>query len=114
MPNPLLVKLVGNHFRADGRQLLPLLPEGQPLALEPEPSNPYDSDAVMVMVDVSSPEWHNQGWGGVVHLGYVPRSRGNNIGTLQVLNILNDPNTDYRAELTFDLRGEPLVRITTL
>jgi hypothetical protein len=48
----------------------------------------------------------------IVHLGYIPRSRGNNIGTLQVRNIMASP--DWTAGLDFDMTGDPLVRITVL
>lgn len=112
--------IVGNVFRLAGKSVLPLLGEGQPLILEPEPENPYDPDAVKVCVDantiVTSEE--NDLYDGetplVIHLGYIPHS-GNKtdttgIGTTQVLNIIMQPN--WSATLTFSPMGRPMVRIT--
>jgi hypothetical protein len=105
-----IARLVGNHYRQDGKAALPLLPEGQPLILEPEPTNPFDPDAVKVLVDMTDSKYRNMGFASVIHLGYVPRSRGTNFGANQVLSIISQPN--WEADLTFDMKGEPLVRIT--
>lgn len=111
--------IVGNVFRLAGKSVLPLLGEGQPLILEPEPENPYDQDAIKVCVDVStikdiSEENDFSEAPLVIHLGYIPHS-GNKtdttgIGTTQVLNIILQPN--WSATLTFSPMGRPMVRIT--
>ena len=45
------VPLVGSHFRPPAKALLASLPAGHPLELRPEPSNPYDPNAVAVWLD---------------------------------------------------------------
>ena len=45
------VPLVGSHFRPPAKALLACLPAGFPLELRPEPSNPYDQNAVAVWLD---------------------------------------------------------------
>jgi hypothetical protein len=105
-----LAKLVGNHFRESGKLVLPVLGEGQDLILEPEPDNEHDPDAIKVCVDmfgsrfIKDPSQHV-----VVHLGYIPRSRNQNFGTLEVHQIMRQP--DWKASLTFDMMGQPMVRI---
>lgn len=49
MPN-LTSLLVGAHFRPPAKLVLAHLPAGASLVLDPEPSNPYDSNAVRVLV----------------------------------------------------------------
>lgn len=43
--------LVGMHFRPPAKALIQSIPAGYPLELRPEPSNPYDSNAVAVWLD---------------------------------------------------------------
>lgn len=45
------VPLVGSHFRPPAKVLLASLPAGHPLELRPEPSNPYDPNAIAVYLD---------------------------------------------------------------
>lgn len=45
------VPLVGSHFRPPAKALLASLPAGHPLELRPEPSNPYDPNAIAVYLD---------------------------------------------------------------
>lgn len=45
------VPLVGAHFRPPAKLLLQSVPAGFPLELRPEPSNPYDSNAIAVWLD---------------------------------------------------------------
>jgi hypothetical protein len=106
-----MTRLVGNQFRMDGKAALPFLAEGTPLILEPEPENPHDDEAVKVLVDMTSPHWREKGFASVIHLGYIPRSRRSNFGTKEVLSIISTPN--WSAFLTFDMAGEPLIRIET-
>lgn len=46
--------LVGAHFRPPAKQLLAALPTCTPLALVPEPDNPYDEHAIKVLLPVAS------------------------------------------------------------
>ena len=46
--------LVGAFFRPPAKQILSVLPAGNPLALVPEPSNAYDPEALAVMLLVSN------------------------------------------------------------
>jgi hypothetical protein len=107
--------IVGNHFRLAGRSVLPVLGEGHPLILEPEPNNEFDRDAIKVCVDASNISPAIDGDGVIIHLGYIPRSGTKTdttgTGTTQVLNIIRQPN--WSASLTFSPMGRPLVRITT-
>lgn len=45
--------LVGSHFVPPAKALLEHLPSGTPLALVPEPDNPYDEGAIKVFVDLN-------------------------------------------------------------
>ena len=45
--------LVGMHFRPPAKAILQSLPSDYPLELRPEPSNPYDANAVAVWFDAS-------------------------------------------------------------
>jgi hypothetical protein len=111
-----LTPLVGNGFRLSGRLILPTLSEGTPLILEPEPDNPYDEDAIKVLVDMYGsqyavdPQEHL-----LIHLGYIPRSGGRydtlQFGNRSVLMLLNSPD-EWEASLTFSPQGNPLVRLT--
>ena len=42
--------LVGAHFRPPAKALLAALPSGHPLLLIPEPTNPYDPNAIAVFL----------------------------------------------------------------
>jgi len=114
MTNEYLTRIVGSQFRLSSNLVLPVLEVGQPLILEPEPENPYDADAVKVLVNMGGTKYSHLADGPVIHLGYIPRS-GTRTDTLgfgnkQVLNIIQGgPN--WNAYLTFSPTGEPLVRI---
>ena len=45
--------LVGSHFRPPAKALLASLPAGFHLELRPEPSNPYDQNAIAVWLDAT-------------------------------------------------------------
>ena len=51
MPN-LTVPLVGMHFNPPAKQVLAILPAGTPFRLEAEPDNPYDPEAIVVLLDL--------------------------------------------------------------
>lgn len=46
--------LVGMHFRPPAKALLQALPAAHPLELRPEPTNPYDANAVAVWLDATT------------------------------------------------------------
>jgi hypothetical protein len=106
--------LVGNNFRLAGSTILPILPQGQELILDPEPENPYDPLAVRVLVDMTGSPYSSAEVGPVIHLGYLPRSGTKTdttgFGNKQALRIIQGgPN--WKASLTFSPQGEALVRI---
>ena len=45
--------LVGAHFRPPAKTIIQSLPAGYTLELRPEPTNPYDPNAVAVWFDAS-------------------------------------------------------------
>ena len=51
--NSHVAPLVGAHFRPPAKAIIQSLPASYPLELRPEPSNPYDSNAVAVWFDAS-------------------------------------------------------------
>ena len=51
--NSFVVPLVGAHFRPPAKTIIQSLPAGYTLELRPEPSNPYDANAVAVWFDAS-------------------------------------------------------------
>jgi len=109
-----LTKLVGNNFRLAGSLVLNVLEIDQPLILEPEPENPYDPEAIKVCVDMTGSKYSSQVEGPIIHLGYIPRSGGRTdtygFGNREALRIIQGgPN--WAAYLTFDPKGNPLVRI---
>ena len=109
-----LSRLVGNNFRLAGSLVLPVLPIDQPLILEPEPENPYDSNAVKVCVDMTGSEFSKADEGPVIHLGYLPKSRTKTdttgFGNTDALRIMQG-GLNWNAFLTFNPNGDPLVRI---
>lgn len=48
------VLLMGAHFRPPAKALIQALPSDHPLELRPEPSNPYDPNAVAVWLDAAT------------------------------------------------------------
>jgi len=46
--------LVGAHFRPPAKAIIQALPTSHPLELRPEPSNPYDANAVAVWIDAKT------------------------------------------------------------
>ena len=52
--NTFVVPLVGAHFRPPAKVIIQSLPAAYPLELRPEPSNPYDANAVAVWFDASA------------------------------------------------------------
>jgi len=114
--------IVGAHFRPPAKGILECLPASCPLVLRPEPDNPFDPNAVMVLVrsaDVpasshaslalalpgygsgldeflAQPEWH---------LGYVPRTRAIELAPSLL-------GSDAPGLLTFGASGQPAITRT--
>lgn len=128
----MLTPIVGSHFRPPAKLLLSILPAGTPLHLDPEPDNPYDPDAIRVVVrpsevyipmeslDAIEDEILSCGHtiAGIVasnsiHLGYVPSSQNPKScrgypGNSEVLGHLTP---DHYCQLTFAPDGTPLIAI---
>lgn len=130
--------LVGDHFRPPAKLVLAHLPAGAKLGLEPEDNNPYDDEAVRVMLDPGQiPESQfpalEEGLpemgctleqlmsGGPLHLGYVPKSGGKPlvtaqgsdpglIGNHEVREILL--SASHQATLSFDPAGKAQIQLT--
>lgn len=49
-----IVPLVGAHFRPPAKALIQALPSSHRLELRPEPSNPYDPNAIAVWLDAAT------------------------------------------------------------
>jgi hypothetical protein len=99
--NIFICPIVGAYFRPPAKVIMRIMDAGHELVLEPEPENPYDSDAIKVGVrlntihvaesdfpdveeelmrygatweDLKKDEWGELVEDPVMHLGYVPRS----------------------------------------
>lgn len=109
--------LVGNRFRVSGSLLLPVLEVDTPLILDPEPDNMYDPLAVKVCVDAAKTKYANEpenGYGPVIHLGYLPRSGTKTcttgFGNKEALRVIQG-GSNWEVYLAFSPQGDPLVRI---
>ena len=132
--------IVGAHFRPPARLVLAALAGGTTLRLEPEPENPYDPNAIKVLVcpeavpesqrERLAGELPNCGWSlelllaeREIQLGYVcastnakalakaPGTRGNvEIG--QAIALAQQAGHQWAAALGFGIAGEPQVVIT--
>ena len=134
MTNP-VIPIVGAHFRPPAKQILKLLPAGATLTLVPEPENPYDPGAIMVLVspgelrvclsqldeDLISRELVGSGFTledledeapeGGWHLGYVPRSGAKTAaggpGNLEIAAAFAGQEVPWQARLAFLPTGAP-------
>jgi hypothetical protein len=122
--------LVGAHFRPPAKAILAALPAATPLILEREHNNPYDPNAVKVLVEpkhIPESQYDDltmvaQGYGFTAeeicaepkwHLGYIaakpPKGRS---GTLAATVASHMDNGAYPfARLGFDGTGEACVEI---
>lgn len=108
----MLYPIVGARYRPPAQAILAALPQGTRLLLQPEPLNPHDPNAVMVIVpeipeaahDHLTDELASYGmsleevlsscpW----HLGYVPREA--------------QPRPAGAAVLSFNARGAPCAKV---
>lgn len=125
--------LVGMHFRPPASTILAHLPAGAKLILEPEPENPYDADALKVLVDpreipesqfsqldevlpASGATLEQIMSSGPIWLGYVAKSGGKPLakagltsGNREFVEGLCDPECE--TKLAFGPAGEALVKL---
>lgn len=109
--------IVGAHFRPPAKAILEVLPTGAELELRPEPSNPFDPNAIQVIVASSQipPERYTDlelsasGYGFSLddildsdfwHLGYLPRG-------LAAVIAPKLAGKTYPAKLCFLADGKP-------
>lgn len=138
--NKLTCMLVGVHFHPPAKQLLPHLPAGVQLSLRAEPENPYDAEAVMVMLDPGQipesehaaldVELPNQGVtleqlvsAGELCIGHIGATdgkplakargagEGHLVGTREVQEVLAGPAGSWSACMAFAPDGSPRVQI---
>lgn len=131
----LTLPLRGAHFRKEanymgcpGKPILQFLPQGQALMLVPEPSNPFDGDAILVGVD---PETLPDAVPGLIsqllpEYGIEPDEFWQHHATAQApcffsyigkefthaLHEVLQRGGHLRATLSFDPSGKPLANIT--
>ena len=131
-----LTPIVGTHFHPPAKLLLTKLPIGTPLILSPTPDNPYDSNAIEILLASSNKiAWTESekddllGYGispedleepdHLWMLGFIPASTNTKalsnpsyLSNIQVLEILaTSPN--HTSSLTFAPDGSPLVSLST-
>jgi hypothetical protein len=136
METKLIATLVGMHFRPPAKAVLEHLPSLAPLDLDPEPNNPYDPFAVRVLVmpgEVPAAEYDALGLdlggygydleeflqGPALQLGYIGSKPGKagplpSVTYAPTLQPQLLAATDYKAELHFDVSGDPLVHVTLI
>lgn len=130
--------LVGTHFHPPADLLLKHLPAGTPLTLDPDPTNPYDENAVRVLVSPTAlvepidpeltDELPNYGTDidevlalDSIFLGHIGATGGKPLaklqarypelrGNVEVLAALAG-SPEVSASLTFAAGGEPIVQV---
>lgn len=122
----MILSIVGAKFRPPANAIIQVLPAGAELELKPEPGNPYDVNAIQVLVRSSQiPPGQSEelairakGYGSSLesilsqeewHLGYVPREDASSI-----IDLMNDwltvNSTDVvPGRLRFSSKGWPQV-----
>jgi len=140
MPTHYNLPLVGSHFRPPAKALIQSMPMAHPLELRPEPTNPYDSNAVAVWLDAHTlPDEALEelrhtlpGMGSDIddlmsqrhwHLGYIPKTDAATLqapidAAIEAHNLETDASGEgflrigQPAALSFDGTGKPLVTFT--
>lgn len=123
------VPLVGAHFRPPAKAILQVLFSGCPLRIVPEPDNPYDANALAVLVATKDiPAGAHEDLASIAapfgfslddilaesewHLGYIKATEAIWLQP-RVLSWLmehiNDPADTVPGRLSFDPSGKPLV-----
>lgn len=108
--------IVGGYYRPPASALLKFLPQDTPLILRPEPTNAYDPNAIMVLVEGKEiPVDYDldsalAGYGTniaevratpEIHLGYIPR------GFAATMTLAGDTE----ATFSYDSRGKATVKV---
>lgn len=114
--------LVGCNFRPPAQGILNAIPTGTPLLLQREPENPYDPNAVKVLIDMTLPSIQSRAaeittsiegfgftWDEVkdqtMHLGYVNKEQA----LILALDWAARNAVRAHATLNFDLYNRPIV-----
>lgn len=129
MPH-IIVPVVGAHFRPPAKVLIAIMPTGHALQLRPEPTNPYDENAIAVWAKADAiptdlivdnmpafegagdaPDLENlggmEGWQATYRqLGYVAR-----VDTDKVRGLQSDSNGFWDATIGFDGAGKPTAKV---
>lgn len=135
MSKTLVSLLVGMHFKPPAKQVLAHLPAGAALRLEGEPENPYDPEALKVLVafeavpeaQLAGLEESLEGTGfttqdladlGEIWLGYVAASGGKplakaglEVGNAEFNSALQGSPDEAKATLVFGPDGSPRVSL---
>lgn len=115
-----ILPIVGAHFRPPAKALLGVLPMGTKLTLFPEPTNPYDANAVQILLDgqdigdtisdaTIADAIIGTGWSpeevreGVLHLGYIPKTEA-------VWLQAKVPAKGLDGTLAFSMDGKPAIK----
>jgi len=84
----MILPIVGAHYRPPAKAILEHLSPGTELHLQAEPQNPYDENAIMVLLSPSDLPQAEEFWslceanfgiteedlaGAPIHLGYIPK-----------------------------------------
>jgi hypothetical protein len=119
--NMTTLAIVGARFRPPAQAVLENLSSGTKLLLKRQPDNPYDSNAVQVMLPLD--ENHGDTVSGLLlasdipfeeplHLGFIPRDDAATIAPImdqQYLNGDGDGVSEWPGTLTFLLSGQPAI-----
>ena len=114
MPDTLF-KLAGHFFRPGGKLLFKRLPVGASMLFVPEPSNPYDENAIAGFMDLSLVIQEDEEIDAIMagsgvdseslshyHCGYVAK-----VSTDEVRALGEAP---WLGELTYDMKGNPFIK----
>lgn len=134
----ILAPVVGMHFRPPAKAILAFLPSGAQLSLQLEPDNPYDANAIRVLVEAKEvPEdlrdalnaqlcgfghdLESFDAGSPWHLGYIAREHAaelagplaDAIDNAEVTDaeLVNGGTCTWPAQLLFDGSGKPMASI---
>lgn len=119
-----IAPIVGAFYRKPAPQVLQVLPMGHPLCIQREPTNPYDSNAIKVLIDTSTlDEGMLENLSDALnmtkehsleslmeqdffHLGYIPKTH--NEAIIAAWDKEFDPDL---CELAFTMEGKPAVKL---
>lgn len=121
----MILSIVGARFRPPAQDILNMLPAGSRLILRRQPDNPYDANAVQVLLPgyneggdhESLWEMYHENYGtpenGELHLGFVPRGNAAELSPKMVHQHEEAPegeSRDLEGVLTFSgTSGSPQV-----